>query len=161
MRQTAQPGQPGSGPFLLTLCRLAAPVSIRPPRAPQLQPFTFFMSRSRQPDGGEILRLHMGYFGTLAEAEKWAQLLHSTYPEAVASLAPAHLRQPDPGVPTLHPAEPAAPSLHPPVRDVALTDTQVLRVLETRPARSSERSSIEETAGISVVRPKIRTPDAY
>jgi hypothetical protein len=112
------------------------------------------MSRSRQPDGGEILRLHMGYFGTLEEAEKWAQLLHSTYPQAVASLAPAHLRQPDPGVPTLHPAEPVAPSLHPPVRDVALTDTQVLRVLETRAARSSERSSIEETTGISVVRPE-------
>ena len=43
--------QAGTGYFMLTLCQLAAPVSIRPPQSPQLKPFTFFMSRARQPDG--------------------------------------------------------------------------------------------------------------
>ena len=38
--------QAGTGRFMLTLCPLAAPVSIRPPQSPQLKPFTFFMSRA-------------------------------------------------------------------------------------------------------------------
>ena len=45
MRQTPPLRDPsGSGPFILTLCELAAPVAIRPPQSPQLKPFTFFMS---------------------------------------------------------------------------------------------------------------------
>ena len=49
-------GEAGTGPFMLTLCRLVEPVSIRPPQAPHLRSFTFFTSRERQPDGSEVLR---------------------------------------------------------------------------------------------------------
>ena len=60
--------QTGTGHFMLTLCRLAAPVSIRPPQSPHLKQYTFFTSRAPQPDGSERLYLHMGYFETLADA---------------------------------------------------------------------------------------------
>jgi hypothetical protein len=155
MKQTPQlRSQPGSGPFILTLCELAKPVVIRPPQSPQLKPFTFFMSRSRQPNGSESLRLHMGYFGSLAEAEQWGEALRRSYPHAAASLAPAHLRQRDPGVPTLSAAEPAATPVHAPAPNLALSDTQMLRVLETRQAAPQESGVVEEVAGISVVRPE-------
>src|SRR6516165_82809 len=72
--------QVGTGHFMLTLCRLAAPASIRPPQAPQLRPFTFFTSREREPDGSESLYLHMGYFETLADAERWAEAVHGRFP---------------------------------------------------------------------------------
>lgn len=155
MRQTPPlREQSGSGPFILTLCELAKPVAIRPPQAPQLKPFTFFMSRSRQPNGSESLRLHMGYFGTLAEAEQWGRVLHNSYPHAAASLAPAHLRQRDPGIPTLSPAEPVTAPRHPPIQNLALSDTQMLHVLETRQANPVASDSSEEVTGISVARPE-------
>jgi hypothetical protein len=98
--------QAGTGHFMLTLCRLTAPVSIRPLQSPQLKPFTFFMSRRRQPDGSERLYLHMGYFETLADAERWGEAVRRRYPNAFATIAP--------------------------VKDESLTDTQVLKILETR-----------------------------
>jgi hypothetical protein len=98
--------QAGTGNFMLTLCPLAAPVSIRPPQSPRLKPFTFFTSRARQPDGSERFYLHMGYFETLADAERWAESVRRHYPNAFATIAP--------------------------VKDESLTDTQVLKILETR-----------------------------
>lgn len=131
--------QAGAGRFVLTLCTLSAPVSIRPPQSPQLRPFTFFMSQARQPDGSERLYLHMGYFDTLADAEKWADAVRRHYPCAFATLAPGALSRP---------ANSAAPSLPhdatyavlpqssnaAPVKDDFLTDTQVLKILEARRA---------------------------
>src|SRR5262244_2334731 len=81
----------GTGGFMLTLCELAAPVSLRPPRSPQLKPFTFFMNRTRQPDGSEPLYLHMGFFETLAQAERWAESVRRIYPGAFATIAPPGL----------------------------------------------------------------------
>jgi hypothetical protein len=129
--------QAGTGHFMLTLCRLAAPVSIRAPQSPQLKPYTFFMSRAHLPDGSEQLYLHMGYFETLADAERWVQAVSRHYPNAFATIAP---------VAFLPPANSAAPSLPPatsqlvvpqgsdpaPVKDESLTDTQVLKILEAR-----------------------------
>ena len=129
--------QAGTGHFMLTLCQLAAPLSIRPPQSPQLKPFTFFMSRARQPDGSEQLYLHMGYFETLADAERWVEVVRRHYPNAFATIAP---------VAFLRPANSEAPSLPlaasqpvvlqssdpAPVKDESLTDTQVLKILETR-----------------------------
>src|SRR5215831_1701526 len=80
--------QPGTGHFMLTLCQLAAPVSIRPPQSPHLKPFTFFTSSAPQPDGSERLYLHMGYFETLADAERWVEAIRGRYPDAFASIAP-------------------------------------------------------------------------
>ena len=122
---------------MITLCALAAPVSIRPPQSPQLRAFRFFMSQARQPGGSERLCLHMGYFDTLAEAEKRAESVRRHYPCAFATLAPGELSRPaNPKAPSLphdasyavapHSRDPA------PVKEGSLTDTQVLKILEAR-----------------------------
>ena len=127
--------QTGSARFILTLCTLAAPVSIRPPQSPRLKPFTFFMSRAREPNGSERLYLNMGYFETLAEAEGWAESVRRHYPSAYATVAPLTLLRPSEG-PSLslgasHPvvAQTGDPA---PVKDESLTDTQVLEILGKR-----------------------------
>jgi hypothetical protein len=130
-------GQLGTGHFMLTLCQLAAPVTIRPPQSPHLKPFTFFTSCARQSDGSERLYLHMGYFETLADAERWVDAIRGRYPEAIATIAPtAFLRTPQPeAVASQHADSPLAVSggSDPaPARDQSLSDTQVLKVLESR-----------------------------
>jgi hypothetical protein len=123
---------------MLTLCQLAAPVSIRPPQSPQLKPFTFFMSRARQPDGSERLYLHMGYFETLVDAERWVEAVRRHYPNAFATLAPVAFLLPADysEAPSMPPAasQPAVPQRFDPapVKDESLTDTQVLEILQTR-----------------------------
>lgn len=107
---------------MLTLCRLVEPVSIRPPQSPHLRPFTFFTSRARQQDGSEHVHLHMGFFETLADAEKWARAARSRHPDAIATIAPPAFWQ-------LSDSDEPASSL---VDNVPLTDTQVLNILETR-----------------------------
>jgi len=129
--------QAGTGHFMLTLCQLAAPVSIRPPESPQLKPFSFFMSRARQPDGSEQLYLHMGYFETLADADRWVEAVRRHYPNAFATIAPlAFLRPANSEAPSMPPAAPqpvvSQSSDSAPVKDESLTDTQVLKILETR-----------------------------
>jgi hypothetical protein len=115
--------QAETGPFMLTLCRLAAPVSIRPPQSPQLKPFTFFTSRARQPDGSERLYLHMGYFESLIDAERWLQIARGRYPDAIATVAPTALsRPPGSGVAALQAAD-SRPA-------ESLTDSQVLKILD-------------------------------
>jgi hypothetical protein len=156
MTATARPsGVPSSAgparpepvdPFILTLCRLAAPVTIRPPTAPQLKSFRFFTSRSAQSDGSEQLHLHMGYFPTLELAQKWAQLMRAKYPNATAMRAPAAL---------LHKRDAVVPQVPPAMEEPPLTDTQVLRVLETRRFAPAEDTVEEQiTAGISLLRPE-------
>jgi hypothetical protein len=121
----------GTGHFMLTLCRLPGPVSIRPPQSAQLKPFTFFTSRKREPDGNEHVYLHMGYFETLADAEKWVEGVRGRFPNAIATIAPtACLRPPSPEAPAS--ARVAQSSDVTPIEDKSLTDTQVLKILETR-----------------------------
>ena len=112
-------------------------MTLRPPQSPQLKPFTFFTSREHEPDGGEQLYLHMGYFATLADAERWVEAVRGRFPHAIATLAPtAFLRPPNPEVPSSQPASSRPADLQSgdlaPVADASLTDTQVLRILETR-----------------------------
>jgi hypothetical protein len=115
---TSMPAQQAiTGRFMLTLCELAAPVSIRPPQSPQLKAYTFFTSAARGPDGNERLYLHMGYFETLDDAEQWARIARERYPQAFASLAAAGPPQ---------------------VSADSLSDTQVLKILETRGAASAQ-----------------------
>ena len=154
--------QTGAGPFMLTLCRLASRASIRLPRSPHLKPFTFFTTRSRSPDGSERLYLHMGYFATLTDAQKWAQLMRAAYPSAIATLAPkALLRQPNSAVPTLRSAD--GPTRAPatatqewaPAEDTSLTDTQVLAILETRCVTPIQDKTVERnSAQISLLLPE-------
>ncbi|MBV8910065.1 MAG: hypothetical protein JOZ89_04835 [Gammaproteobacteria bacterium] len=120
----------GTGHFILTLCRLPGPVSIRPPQSPLLKPFTFFTTRELGPDGKEHFDLHMGYFETLAGAEKWVEGVRGRFPDAIATVAPtAFSRAPDAEVPASH-----AESRKPAGEDRSLSDTQVLRILGTRGA---------------------------
>jgi len=115
---------------MLTLCRLAAPVSIRPPQSPDLKPFHFFMSRALEPDGSERLLLHMGYFATLTEAERCARLVRGRFPEAFATPAP----------------------------EASLTDTQVLKLLETRGVASAPERAVDRRAEeIALLRPEDTT----
>ncbi len=119
---------------MITLCTLAAPVSLRPPQSPQLRPFTFFMSQARQSDGSEQLCLHMGYFDTLAIAEQWAESVRRHYPCAFATLAPGALSRAAKVPPTPHDATVATSATGSPaiVKDDPLTDTQVLKILDSR-----------------------------
>ena len=136
--------QAGSGRFMLTLCPLAAPVSIRPPQSPKLKPFSFFMSRVARPDGSEKWYLHMGYFDTLAAAERWAESVRRHYPSAFATIAPMGL---------LRPANSGA-SDPAPVNDQSLTDSQVLRVLETRRASTAQDNADRNYEQIALLRPE-------
>ena len=154
------PAQPGTGHFMLTLCRLPAPVSIRPPQSPHLKPFTFFTSRERQPDGREQLYLHMGFFHTLTDAERWVQGVRGRYPDAIATIAPAALlRSASSAAPELQPSDsrPDAPqsSGFARVRDDSLSDTQVLKILEMRRigAAQDDDADEKECDQIALLRP--------
>jgi hypothetical protein len=125
--------QAGTGHFMLTLCRLAAPMSIRPPQSPLLKPFTFFTSRARQPNGDERFYLHMGYFETLADAEKWVEVVRGRCPNAFATIAPdAVLQPPNSEAPADSQPLVSKGSDASPVKGESLSDTQVLKILETR-----------------------------
>lgn len=142
--QIVHRGEAGTGPFMLTLCRLTEPVSIRAPQSPHLRPFTFFTSRARERDGSERLYLHMGFFETLAYAEKWARAVRFRHPGAVAAASPPAFRQ-----------LPDADDLRfAPVESQSLTDTQVINILETRhraPARNDDDEQGSER--IELLRP--------
>lgn len=124
--------QAGAGRFILTLCTLDAPVAIRQSQSPQLQPFTFFMSRACQSDGSERLYLNMGYFNTLADAQRWAAIMGRQFPSAFATVAPGALpypaaaQAPSPPRAAGHAAAAAATDAD------SLSDSQVLRILEAR-----------------------------
>jgi hypothetical protein len=152
-------GATGAAPFMLTLCRLVEPVSILPPQSPHLRPFTFFTSRVRRPDGSEPLCLHMGFFDTLARAERWARAVRARHPEAIATLAPPALWQlPDSDEPAWRSVDPgggpAARQPFPPVDNESLTDTQVLDILETRhPAPARNDGEGRDGEQIELLRP--------
>jgi hypothetical protein len=145
---------------MLTLCRLAAPVSIRPPQSPHLKQYTFFTSRAPQPDGSERLYLHMGYFETLADAERWVEAIRGRYPDAIATIAPsASLCPPDCEMPASQVADspPVVPrsSGPAPSKNESLTDTQVLKVLETRDAAPAQSVAAERGGDpIALLRPE-------
>jgi hypothetical protein len=118
---TADRDRGATGPFILTLCRVAGPVAIHPPQSPQMKSFRFFTSCARQPDGSERRYVHMGYFETLEDAQRWVQRVRGRFPNAVATVAPA----------ALLPAREFAP-----VKDESLSDTGVMRLLEKRHERA-------------------------
>lgn len=143
---------------MLTLCRLVEPVSIRPPQSPHLRPFTFFTTRRRQRDGSEHLYLHMGFFETLADAEKLARAVRSRHPDAVAGAAPRALWQlPDSaesGWRAVQAQEEASASPQFAPVHASLTDTQVLNLLETRQPAAGQNDPQEKGAEqIDLLRP--------
>jgi hypothetical protein len=95
-----------AGKFVITLCSVATPVTIPQPRSAQLSRFKFFLGQSLEADRKQYT-LYMGYFVTLAEAEKWLTVLRGIYPDACVSEGSAT------------PAD-------------SFSDTQVLSILEKR-----------------------------
>lgn len=150
----------GTGQFMLTLCRLPGPVSIRPPQSPQLKPFTFFTTRELGPDGNEHFDLHMGYFETLAGAEKWVEGVRGRFPHAIATIAPtAFMRSPNAEVAGIQPADPEPKVVESSAVTLAegksLSDTQVLRILETRYAvRGQDGGEERAREPITLLRPE-------
>jgi hypothetical protein len=152
--------QSRTGHFMLTLCRLPGPVSIRPPQSPQLKPFTFFTTRERGPDGQEHLYLQMGYFETLADAEKCAEGVRGRFPNAIANIAPSAFFRPPEAEAAASQTADSEPSVAcsndvTPVGDRSLTDTQVLKILETR-ALAQAGDGVDEKAGaqVALLRPE-------
>jgi len=153
-------GGTGSGPYMLTLCRLAEPASIQPPQSPRLRLFTFFTSRLPQCEGGEQLYLHMGFFETLADAETHARALRGRYPDAIATIAPTAFRQlPATGARAARSADPqhaAADSPRPAPAHDPLIDTQrMLSILGMRRAVAALNDG-EEPGGerVELLRPE-------
>jgi hypothetical protein len=139
-RLAVQPGKQ----YMLTLCELSAPTRIRTPDSGTMRQFRFFMSRSRNASGAEQLRLHMGYFESLGQAQHWAQTMRARFPSAKVEPVPLKiLQQRAPDTPTIAP-----------VADVpVMTDTQVLRVLEARRFTPVEPAEESDVRGISLVGP--------
>ena len=102
--------------WVINLCSLAAPMPIPQPRASRLTRFSFFLSHYRE-DGRRQYRLLMGYFASIAEADKWLATLKKVYPQAFVSEAPAS--QPD-----------------------LMSDTQALRILEVGRVASVQTGAV-------------------
>jgi len=99
-----QESEQQTGRWVINLCSLAAPMVVPQPRASRLTRFSFFLNHYQE-DGRRQYRLLMGYFASVAEADKWLATLKKVYPQAFVSEAPA--AQPD-----------------------LMTNTQALRILE-------------------------------
>jgi hypothetical protein len=80
-RRGEEEGRAEIGPFVLNLCPLQAFISIPQPRSAHLTRYAFFVSRGLE-GSREQYWLHMGYFPTRAEAQKWLEILRRVYPEA-------------------------------------------------------------------------------
>jgi hypothetical protein len=74
------------GPFVLNLCPLQEFISVPQPRSAHLMRYAFFVSRGLE-GAREQYWLHMGYFSTRAEAQKWLATLQRVYPEAFVTSA--------------------------------------------------------------------------
>lgn len=103
------------GRFVINLCSIAAPIPIPQPRSSQLMEYRFFLSHCWEEDRRRY-RLHMGFFPTVAAAQKWLDILRRVYPRAFVSEAPADQLD-------------------------LLSNTEVLRILQQPVAYLSERSA--------------------
>ncbi len=105
------------------------------------------MNRVREADGTERLYLHMGFFETLAEAERWADSVRRHYPGAFATIAPLGLART---------AGSEAPGGYWTSRDAAdLSDTQVMEILEAdRVPAVSGNADAKEHDQIPMLRPE-------
>jgi hypothetical protein len=81
------PRPAANGNFVINLSASTTPVALVQPNHPDLQGFTFFVSRRRE-DRRERFRLHMGYFQTQEDAEKLLAVVREIFPAAWAGVAP-------------------------------------------------------------------------
>ena len=125
----------GEGPFIITLCPLESRVAIRQPQSPALKQFTFFVAPLDPAAGAGQLALHMGYFQNLAQAQPWLQRVRGRYPNAIVRSALSRSASPAAGA--------------------ELTDTQVMRHLESRGTRGPQEEPGGEALGrIPLLRPE-------
>jgi hypothetical protein len=82
------------GPFVLNLCPVQQHIAIPQPRSAHLTNYAIFLSRGLE-GGRERCWLHMGYFSTRAEAQKWLGVLQRVYPEASVTSAALTFVAPD------------------------------------------------------------------
>jgi hypothetical protein len=101
--------------FVINLCSISAPIPIPQPRSSHLMKYRFFVSHCWE-EGRRRYRLHMGYFPTVAAAQKWLDILRRVYPSAFVSEAPADQLD-------------------------LLSNTEVLRILQQPVAYLPERSA--------------------
>ena len=66
---------------VITLCSVPVPITIPRPRSALLSRFSFFSSR-RQDHWCHRYWVHLGYFPTRAEAQRWVKILLPYYPDA-------------------------------------------------------------------------------
>jgi len=78
--------------FVINLCSMDTPITVPQPRASRLVRYSFFLSHSWENNRRQY-HLHMGYFNTTTEADKWLATLKRVYPNAHVSEAPES--QPD------------------------------------------------------------------
>ncbi len=113
--------------WVINLCSLAAPMAIPQPRASRLTRFSFFLSHYQEA-GRRQYRLLMGYFASVAEADKWLATLKKIYPHAFVSEAP--FSQPD-----------------------LMSNTQALRILEVGRVGSVQPTA-EQPRGVNTRAPR-------
>ncbi len=152
------PPVPEAPMFVINLCASTTPVALAHPATPELQRYTFFVTRRRE-DGRDRFRLHMGYFDTQAEADALLAAAREVYPAAWAGPAPGNR----PAVRSIVAEAVAAPAPAPSsadcdntlnqmsnVREVIaqleqqeaeLSATQTLRLLEDKPPRATVADS--------------------
>jgi hypothetical protein len=96
-RRVAAPGNSGTRRrrFAITLCSVPVPIYIERPRARQLARFSFFSTSHGDPRD-ENYRVHMGYFATRAEAQRWLKVLLHEYPDACVTETPVQAMDPSP-----------------------------------------------------------------
>ena len=111
---SAPESEQATGSFIVNLCAL--PRASIPEHLPvDLEGLRPFVSR-RTKDGIHRFYLHVGFFGTQAEAERWLSVARATYPAAfVSEIAD-----------TLRPSEPGS---------LPTADTHLMKVLEVRAPR--------------------------
>jgi hypothetical protein len=73
--------------YIINLCASNAPIALEALNAPELGGFAVFRSR-RAEDGRDRFRLHLGFFDSQQQAEKFLPLVRDRYPAAWVALAP-------------------------------------------------------------------------
>jgi hypothetical protein len=102
----------------------------------------------------------MGYFATLADAEKWADAIRGRYPDAIATIAPAAFSRPSNAEgPATQDAGPppgvTRSSDLPPAKEESLTDTQVMKILDTHRDAPAQGAVVESHCDqVALLRPE-------
>ena len=116
------------GSFIVNLCALPSAQRPPQPQTTESSDLRFFVSR-RTGEGGDRFYLHVGFFPTRAESERWRDIFRPEYPNAFVSRLSSQ-------TPVVKP------------ETTALSETEQLRVLEVRAPRRDQ--ALAETGSYTV-----------